>query len=44
VIGERIVAYLEANGPFQSVNALTAVDGISDTMLETLRPLVTVDG
>jgi competence protein ComEA len=44
VIGERIVAYREANGPFQSVNALTAVDGISDTMLETLRPLVTVDG
>ncbi len=42
VIAERIVAYRDANGPFQSVDVLVEVDGISDTMLESLRPLVTV--
>ncbi|HYH12935.1 MAG TPA: ComEA family DNA-binding protein [Thermomicrobiales bacterium] len=43
VIGGRIVEYREEHGPFQSVEDLTAVEGISEDMLEEFRPLVTVD-
>jgi competence protein ComEA len=37
-----IVAYREANGPFESVDELVNVDGISERIVEILRPYVTV--
>jgi competence protein ComEA len=37
-----IVAYREANGPFETVDELVNVDGISERIVELLRPLVTV--
>lgn len=37
-----IVAYRSCNGPFQSVEELTAVDGIDLGLLEQLRDLVCV--
>lgn len=37
-----IVAYRSCNGPFQSVEELTAVDGIDLGVLEQLRPLICV--
>jgi competence protein ComEA len=43
VIGERIVAYRQENGPFGSVDALAEVDGISDRLLERLRPYIALD-
>ncbi len=43
VIGERIVAYRDTHGPFASVDMLTNVEGISDTMVDELRPLVTLN-
>ena len=43
VIGERIIAYRDENGPFDTVDNLTSVDGISDSLLEQLRPLITVE-
>jgi competence protein ComEA len=39
---EAIVAYREANGPFASVDELVNVDGISERIVEVLRPHVTV--
>ncbi len=42
VLAGRIVAYREENGPFQSVDELVNVDGISDTKLEELRPFIRV--
>lgn len=44
VIAGRIIEYRNANGPFPSVEELVAVEGISDNLLDELRPLVTVDG
>lgn len=44
VRAEQIVAYRQANGPFQSIDDLVAVEGISPTLLETLRPLIRVSG
>jgi competence protein ComEA len=41
-LAQRIVDYREANGPFQTVEELADVRGISDTMVETLAPLITV--
>jgi competence protein ComEA len=38
----RIIAWREDNGGFTSVEDLLAVPGIGDTMLESLRDLVTV--
>ncbi len=38
----RIVAYREEYGPFQSVDDLDAVSGISPRMVDELRPLITV--
>ena len=42
VLAGRIVAYREANGPFQSVDQLANVEGISATKVEELRPYVRV--
>jgi competence protein ComEA len=42
VLAERIVAYREAHGAFTSVDQLTEVEGIGPSLLEKLRPLVTV--
>lgn len=42
VLAERIVAYRDAHGPFTSVDQLTDVEGIGPSLLEKLRPLVTV--
>ncbi|MBA2277089.1 MAG: ComEA family DNA-binding protein [Chloroflexia bacterium] len=44
VLAARIIAYRGEHGPFQTVDDLDAVQGISATMVEELRPLVTVDG
>jgi competence protein ComEA len=41
-LAERIIAWREDNGGFTSVEDLLAVPGIGDTMLESLRDLVTV--
>jgi len=42
VLAERIVAYREANGPFQAVEDLLDVPGIGETKLAAMRDLVTV--
>ncbi len=44
VLAGRIVAFRDANGPFQSVDELLGVDGISDGVLEEIRPYITVSG
>ncbi|MGC4107138.1 MAG: ComEA family DNA-binding protein [Thermomicrobiales bacterium] len=42
VLAARIVAYREEHGPFGSVDELEDVDGIGPSLLEKLRPLITV--
>jgi competence protein ComEA len=42
VLAERIIAYRTANGPFQSVQALDAVEGISTSLIADLAPLITI--
>ena len=42
VLAERIVAYRDANGPFMRVEDLTSVEGISESLVDELRDLVTV--
>lgn len=39
----RIVAYRDANGPFDTLDALDAVNGIGPALLEQLAPLVVFD-
>ena len=41
-MAQRIIAWREAHGGFRSVDELDAVPGIGPSMLENLRPLVTV--
>lgn len=41
-LGQRILDYRLAHGPFASVDDLLNVSGIGETRLEDLRPLVTV--
>jgi competence protein ComEA len=41
-IAGRIIEYREAHGPFQSIDELEAIKGISAAMVDELRPLVTV--
>ncbi len=42
VKAQAIVDYRNQNGPFNSVEGLLAVEGISESLLEKLRPLITV--
>ncbi|WP_195852638.1 helix-hairpin-helix domain-containing protein [Aerococcus sanguinicola] len=46
-VGEKkaadIIAYREANGPFQTVDDLAQVSGIGEKTLDKLRPQLTVD-
>ena len=42
VLAQRIVDYRTAHGPFESVEELARVEGVSARTVETLRPLVTV--
>lgn len=42
VLAARIIEYRTLHGPFQSVDELAAVQGISEAMVEELRPLITV--
>jgi competence protein ComEA len=42
VLAGRIVAYREANGPFESVDELVHIEGISSNLVDSLAPLVTV--
>jgi competence protein ComEA len=42
VLAQRIVAYRDEHGPFTSIDELDNVEGIGPSLLEKLRPLVTV--
>lgn len=42
VIAQRIIDYRTANGPFTTVDQLLDVSGIGDSILESIRDLVTV--
>lgn len=42
VLAGRIVAYRDEHGPFDTVDDLVDVEGISSRMVDELRPLVTV--
>lgn len=42
VLANRIIAYRDSHGPFSSIDQLDDVDGISASLVEKLRPLVTV--
>ncbi len=41
-ISQRIVDYREMNGPFNSIEELDEIEGISADMVEEIRPLVTL--
>jgi len=43
VLAQRIVEYRTENGPFTSLEQLVEIEGISPSILEQLRPLLTVD-
>ncbi len=43
-LAQRIVAWRDAHGGFQSLAALDSVPGIGAKLLETLRPCVTFSG
>ncbi|HOC42834.1 MAG TPA: helix-hairpin-helix domain-containing protein [Thermoanaerobaculales bacterium] len=43
-LAARIIEFREANGPFEKVDELTAVQGIGDKSLEKLRPYVVTSG
>lgn len=40
-IAQRIIDFREANGPFQSIQELDQIEGISPEMVEGLQPLIT---
>src|SRR5262249_37480368 len=42
VLGQNILDYRSANGPFTTVDQLADVSGIGDVRLAEIRPLVTV--
>ena len=44
VLAERIILHREANGSFASVEDLLDIRGIGPSILESMRPLVTVTG
>lgn len=41
-LAERIVAYRQAHGPFDRVEAITRVPGVGAALLEKVRPYLTV--
>jgi len=41
VLAARIIAYREANGPYQTVDQLEPIDGISQRMIDEIRHLIT---
>ena len=42
VLAGRIIEYREQNGPFQNINELIKVDGITVSLFEKIKPLITV--
>jgi competence protein ComEA len=42
VLAGRIIEYREQNGPFQNINELTKVKGITVSLYEKIKPLITV--
>lgn len=44
VLANRIIAYREFNGPYQTVDDLTNVEGVSSTLVDSIRDLITVSG
>ncbi len=44
VLAQRIIDFREFNGPFTSIDQLDEVTGISEAMVDELRPLVTLGG
>jgi competence protein ComEA len=42
-LAQRIIEYRDANGPFQSVDALLAVPGIGQATLDKFRALITTE-
>lgn len=44
VLAKRIIAYREANGPFESIAQLSNVEGIGDKKLENILPYITTGG
>lgn len=44
VTAGRIVAYREANGPFQTIDDLVKIDGISTATVDEIRDYITVSG
>lgn len=44
ILANRIIAYREFNGPYQSVDDLTNVEGVSSTLVDSLRDRITVSG
>jgi len=43
-IAQRIIDYRTENGPFESIDQLVEIEGVSARMVDELRPLVTVGG
>jgi competence protein ComEA len=41
-LGRRIIEYREQHGPFRNINELTLVEGISVSVYEKIKPLITV--
>ncbi|HQX63065.1 MAG TPA: ComEA family DNA-binding protein [Thermomicrobiales bacterium] len=41
-LAARIVEYRDTNGPFTSIDQLAEIRGISERMVEILRPLITI--
>lgn len=44
VLAQRIVFYREFNGPYQSIDDLENVEGISASLIESIRPHITISG
>jgi competence ComEA-like helix-hairpin-helix protein len=43
VLGQRIIDYREANGPFTSLSQLLLVEGIGEKRLGDILPLITIE-
>lgn len=42
VLAQRIIVYREYNGPFQTTEDIGEVEGISSSLVESLRPYITI--